>query len=223
MKQDEFSLMISGIQHFCFCQRQWALIHVEQQWLENLYTVKGNILHEKAHTQNYEKRGSVLIMRGLPVISKPLGVHGVCDVVEFHEDLNGITLKGKYGQNNVPYTPVPIEYKLGQSKTIDADRLQVCAQAMCLEEMLVCNIPKGYIFYGKTRQREEVLFDKDIRNKVDSMVKQMKDYFLRSHTPKVKTHKGCSSCSIKDICLPRLNKTIPVKDYITKYLGEEEL
>lgn len=145
-------MLLSGIQHYAFCPRQWALIHIEQQWEENYFTVMGNIMHENAHDRDFvEKRKNIVITRGMPVFSRTLGVRGDCDIVEFRPDKAGIPLKGREGT----YQPVPVEYKRGKPKEHDADVLQLCAQAMCLEEMLVCAVPKGFLYYGETRRRLE--------------------------------------------------------------------
>lgn len=217
-REDEF-LMLSGIQHFSFCRRQWALIHIEQQWKENYFTIDGNIMHENAHDGTFqEKRGNVLITRGMPVFSRTLGVSGVCDVVEFHKDPKGIFMQ-KYQDT---YLPVPVEYKRGKPKEHDADVLQLCAQAICLEEMLVCRIEKGYLYYGETRKRTEVIFDMDLRQKVSECFQDMHAMYDRNYTPKVKTTKACRSCSLAESCLPKLNKTISVKDYMDEKLKEDE-
>lgn len=130
-------LALSGLQHFSFCRRQWALIHIEQQWQENYLTTAGHLEHERAHDyEQSESRGDTLIMRDLRVFSRHLGITGACDVVEFHQSDDGVPLRGRNGL----WSAYPIEYKHGQSKTVDADRLQLCAEAMCLEEMLSCEI-----------------------------------------------------------------------------------
>lgn len=217
--EDEF-LMLSGIQHYAFCPRQWALIHIEQQWDENYLTITGNIMHEKVHDASLvEKRKNVIITRGMAVFSRTLGISGNCDVVEFHLDKNGITLSNYDGT----YQPVPVEYKRGKPKEHDADVLQLCAQAICLEEMLVCEIPKGYLFYGETKRRMEILFDKALRQSVISSFQKMHELFDRKYTPKVKTTKQCQSCSLNEICLPTLNKKTSVKTYINHRLMEEDL
>lgn len=142
LPEDEY-LALSGIQHFAFCRRQWALIHIEQQWAENLRTVEGDLLHRRAHGENQtESRGDTLIVCGLRVVSHWLQVQGVCDVVEFHRDPAGVTLAGREGK----WQPYPVEYKRGKPTPFDADELQLCAQAMCLEEMLLCSIPEGSLF-----------------------------------------------------------------------------
>ena len=139
-------LLLSGIQHFAFCRRQWALIHVEQQWAENARTVDGGIFHQRAHDgEQFESRGDVLIARGLRIFSHKLNVIGVCDVVEFHRDPLGITLTGREGKWRV----YPVEYKRGEPKDNDADRLQLCGQAMCLEEILACQFRKVACFTVK--------------------------------------------------------------------------
>ncbi len=156
-------LQLSGIQHFVYCKRQWALIHIEQQWKENLHTVQGNIFHQNAHDGFLrEKRGDTVITRGLPVFSKSLGINGVCDVVEFKKAQDGIHITGLNGS----WVPVLVEYKKGKPKQNECDVLQLAAQAVCLEEMLVCTIEKGYIFYGETRHRTEVQIDEEIRDKL---------------------------------------------------------
>ncbi len=215
--EDDF-LLISGIQHFAFCRRQWALIHIEQQWQENLRTVEGNIFHEKAHNKlSFEKRRDVLITRGLPVSSKELGLFGVCDVVEFHENENGIELYGHKGK----FIPVPVEYKRGSPKRHNADKLQLCAQALCLEEMFLCRIHKGFLYYGDTKHRFELNFDNNIRNEVKQVAKEMHEYFRRRYTPKVRTGSFCNTCSLKDICLPKLCKSKSVDEYISDFIKEK--
>lgn len=216
--EDDF-LLLSGIQHFAFCPRQWAFIHIEQQWEENYYTVTGNIMHEKAHDKEFtEKRKNVIITRGMPVFSRIMGVRGDCDVVEFQLDKSGIPIKNYQGL----YQPVPVEYKRGKPKEHDADLLQLCAQAMCLEEMLVCAIPKGYLYYGETRRRMEVLFDEELRRKVAETFEKMHQYYDRKYTPKVKTGKSCKACSLSGLCLPGLNKKISVEDYLERRVFSEE-
>lgn len=162
---EEDWLALSGIQHFSFCKRQWALIHIEQLWSENYLTTAGHLEHERAHDYaTSESRGDTLIMRDLRVYSRALGITGACDVVEFHKSNDGVPLHGRDGL----WLPYPIEYKHGKSKTIDADRLQLCAEAMCLEEMLACDIPEGALFYRQTKRRERVKLDEDLRNMVEA-------------------------------------------------------
>ena len=217
-KEEDF-LLLSGIQHFVFCRRQWALIHIEQQWQENLRTIEGRILHEKTHDDRLrEKRGDLIISRGMAIFSKTLGLTGVCDVVEFHKEDNGISI---FGRNGV-YKVIPIEYKRGKPKENDSDILQLCAQAMCLEEMLLCNIPEAFLFYGEIRRRQKVGLDDFLRNKVKTISKEMHEYYDRRYTPKVKPTKSCKACSLSEVCMPKLCKNPSVNSYIINRLLEVE-
>lgn len=216
---EEDYLQLSGLQHFSFCRRQWALIHIEQQWAENLRTVDGSILHEKAHdSAAREKRGDLIVTRDMRVHSPTLGISGSCDVVEFHRGEAGIHLTGQTGL----WQPYPVEYKRGAPKLTDADRLQLCAQAMCLEEMLCCDIPEGAVFYGEIRRREVIDLDAQLRSRVWDLLSQMHDLYRRSHTPKVKPTKGCNACSLKELCLPKLMKTRSAMDYLRKSMEESQ-
>ena len=216
--EDEY-LMISGIQHFKFCRRQWALIHVEQQWAENVHTVTGELMHKKAHDPYLtEKRKDTIIVRALPVSSRELGISGECDVVEFQKCEDGIQLHGHRGL----YSVFPVEYKKGKPKLTEEDKLQVVAQALCLEEMFSTRVAQGAIFYGETRRREQIEITEELREEVIHMLAEMHQYYARKYTPKVKSSKACNACSLKDICLPKLNKTVSVKTYIEQRLEEEE-
>ena len=214
---EEDYLPLSGIQHFAFCRRQWALIHIENQWAENERTVDGIIMHEKAHSGDAESRGDVVIMRALRVFSATLGVSGECDVVEFHRNADGISLNGHDGL----WQPYPVEYKLGKPKEHNADEMQLCAQAMCLEEMLCCTIPCGALFYGEPRRRTEVEFTPELRRAVEDSLNEMHDYYKRGYTPKAKPRKGCSACSLKEICLPKMVQRKSVAAYVEGALNEE--
>lgn len=216
-REDEF-LQLSGIQHFKFCKRQWALAYIEMQWQENVRTKEGKILHENAHNEaKKEKRGNLLIVRAMRIHSRELGVSGECDVVEFHRVDKGIQLVGKDGF----YKVAPIEYKRGKPKMDDSDILQITAQAMCLEEMLSCEISYGYIFYGEIRHRVKIEFTNEIRDKVRKAFGEMHKYFKQRYTPKVKTGKKCNACSLKGICLPVLNKKKSASRYIDMIIAEE--
>lgn len=215
--QEEDFLLLSGLQHFAFCRRQWALIHIEQQWAENFRTTDGKILHEKAHDGSQrERRGDMLITRGLRIHSATLGVSGACDVVEFHLTSDGITLPGEEGL----WQPYLVEYKRGTKKENDADRLQLCGQAICLEEMLCCAIPEGALYYGETRRREVVAFTEELREQVRSSLEEMHQLYKRAYTPKVKPTKSCNACSMKELCLPRLMKKRSVSEYLKKAMED---
>ncbi|MDL2259202.1 CRISPR-associated protein Cas4 [Eubacteriales bacterium OttesenSCG-928-K08] len=220
MEPNEQSLLISGIQHFAFCRRQWALIHVEQQWQENLRTVEGQLLHKKAHEDTVEKRGDLLIVRDMPVFSNMLGIRGACDVVEFHVDAGGVPLQGRYGKQGVLYRPIPIEYKRGKPKEDSSDALQLCAQAMCLEEMLACDIHEGFLYYGETHRRLAIVFDAPLRQRLLEMLQEMHAIYLRGYTPKSKPGAFCRACSLKELCLPMLCKNPSVMTYVSAHLKE---
>ena len=208
---------MSGIQHFAFCRRQWALIHIEQQWQENARTAQGQLDHVRCHDETLsEKRDNVFTVRGMRVFSRKLNLSGACDVVEFHKDKNGISLEGQPGF----WLPYPIEYKRGAPKAHDADRLQLCAQAMCLEEMLCCVIPEGALYYGDPRRRTPVLFTGGLRQAVSAALEEMHQLYRRGHTPKVRPAKSCSACSLKELCLPILRRRSTVADYLARAMED---
>lgn len=216
--QDEDFLQLSGIQHFAFCRRQWALIHIENMWVENYRTTDGAILHEKAHDpQGSESRGDLLILRGIHIHSSRLGITGQCDVVEFRRSQDGIRLNGREGL----WKPFPVEYKRGEPKENACDSLQLCAQAMCLEEMLCCSIPQGALFYGQPRRRLPVEFTEALRQQVKDMVSEMHQDYRRGYTPKVKPSKACNACSLKELCIPRLMRTRTAAEYLRHALEEQ--
>ena len=217
--KEEDYLMLSGIQHFAFCRRQWAMIHIEQQWAENYRTTAGELMHKKAHDEgSFEKRGDLLIVRGLRISSRELGLSGQCDVVEFHRDDEGVKLFGYEGK----WTPVPVEYKHGAPKEDNADELQLCAQAICLEEMFQIRISDGYLFYGENRRRSHVEFTEDLREAVKKAAGEMHDLFQKGYTPNVKPTKKCRACSLEDLCLPKLQKTVKVRTYIEQRIKARE-
>lgn len=158
----------------------------------------------------------MIVSRGMPVFSRTMGVSGVCDIVEFHrDDKRGIPLYGREGK----YLVYPVEYKKGQPKEEEEDILQMAAQAMCLEEMLGCNISKGYLFYGEIRRRMEVPLEEGIRQSVRDSFLEMHQYFQRNYTPKVRRTKACNACSLKNLCLPQLMKQKSARDYVDRQIG----
>ena len=214
--EDEY-LLISGLQHFAYCRRQWALIHIEHLWAENVLTVEGKLLHERAHDSSLrECRGDVVIVRGMKVFSAELGISGECDVVEFHRSSDGVTLQGLEGK----YIPFPIEYKRGEPRIDHANELQLCAQTMCLEEMLCCDIQEGALYFGQTRHRERVSFTEELRCEVKNALAEMHLFYQRKHTPKVKPNKGCRSCSLNEYCLPKMMKKKSVASYLKEHLED---
>ena len=211
-------LMLSGLQHFAYCRRQWALIHVEQQWQEILHTAEGQVFHRRAHDEEQtEVRGDTIIVRGMRVQSERLGISGICDVVEFTRSPDGIALAGREGR----YQVHPVEYKKGAPKEHQADELQLCAQAMCLEEMLLCRIDEGSLFYGEPRRRTRVTFSPELRAQAEQMLGEMHQMDERGHTPRVKRHKGCSACSLKEICLPGMDRVPAASAYLRAHVQEE--
>ena len=215
-KEEDF-LQLSGLQHFKFCRRRWALIHIEHQWAENYRTIDGAILHQNAHdTAFQESRGDRIITRGVSIYSAELGVSGQCDVLEYHRGNTGIPIAGKDGL----WQPFPVEYKRGKPREDTGDALQLCGQAMCLETMLCCDIPEGALYYGEIRRRERVAFTPELRGQVRQMLAQMHDLYQRGYTPKVKPAKSCNACSMKELCLPKLMKNRSVAAYLKAAMEE---
>ncbi|NLM46107.1 MAG: CRISPR-associated protein Cas4 [Firmicutes bacterium] len=214
---DDELLQLSGIQHFAFCRRQWALIYIEQQWQENILTYYGRELHERADDPFLtEARGTVVITRSMPVISRQLGLYGVADVVEFYRDEVGITIKGRTGF----WRPHPVEYKLGQPKPDDRDQVQLCAQAICLEEMLGVSINAGSLFYGRIRRRQPVEFDIALRKRVFALAAEMHELFQQGITPPAEYSPACKSCSLIEICLPAPRAKKSIRRYLAEALKE---
>jgi CRISPR-associated exonuclease Cas4 len=214
---DDELLMISGIQHFAFCRRQWALIHIEQQWQENLLTFGGRELHERVDDPFFtEARGTVLVTRSLPIISRRLGLYGVADVVEFYRSDEGVRLRGRNGL----WRPHPVEYKYGEPKIDERDMVQLCAQAFCLEEMFNTSIAQGDIFYGRVRRRQKVEFDEALRQRVIELSREMHRLFEEGTTPLPEQTKACRSCSLVEICLPHTGKRRSVRRYLDDALRE---
>lgn len=207
MYTEEDFLQLSALQHFIFCKRQCALIHIEQIWTENWLTAEGRIMHEKVHEERIENQKDIRIERGMPLHSFELGLSGKADVVEFHKL-----------EDSKKWVPFPVEYKRGKPKADDSDKIQLCAQALCLEEMLNIKIPCGAIFYGKTRHRFDIQFDEALRNKTKEAAKQLHIFIEAESTPPPVYTPKCKSCSFIDVCLP---KTIGRKFSVKKYLLEE--
>ncbi len=216
-RDDEF-LALSGVQHFAFCRRQWALIHIDQAWSDNGLTAQGNIAHERAHDEGLrERRGDVLVVRGLFVRSASLGIAGKCDVVEFHKDAAGHPLCGEEGL----WRPVPVEYKHGRAKVGDEDRLQLCCQAMCLEEMFATGIGTGYLYYASTHSRERVDLAETLRSRVGEIVAEMHQIYCRRYIPKVRPSSSCKACSLVELCVPKA-MGLSVVDYIDQMTGADQ-
>lgn len=215
-------LALSGIQHYAFCRRQWALIHIEQQWAENVLTFEGRQLHRRADDPYIcESRGDVLITRAMPLVSYALGFYGVADVVEFHAAVApSATHTVRLPRHEGWWIPFPVEYKRGKPKADDWDELQLCAQAMALEEMLGVAVEDGALFYGERERRVQVTFHAELRDKVRALMDEMHRLFQTGQTPLPKYASRCKSCSLLDICLPKL-KADASRDYLQKYLQKD--
>ena len=213
-------LPLSGLQHLVFCERQCALIHVEQAWRENRLTAEGRVLHERVDAGEGERRADLRISRGLPLRSLRLGLSGRADVVEFHRvglGEEGARVPGLAGY----WRPFPVEYKRGQQKWIDCDRVQLCAQALCLEEMLQVQVSTGAIFYGRVRRRETVVFDSALREVTAGAARRFHDLLTNGHTPVVHYAPKCRSCSLLDICMPPKRRGRPsVSDYMLAAMAD---
>ena len=225
--QDDELLALSGLQHYAFCPRQWALIHLEQLWQENLRTAEGRIMHDKAHNPDIEDaRNGVVTLRAVVLVSYELGLNGVADVIEMYRvddaEQPGISIQGYKGR----YQPCPVEYKRGRPKKDDRDAVQLCAQAICLEEMYGVYIEKGFLFYGQTRRRQEIVFDAKLRERVARLANQMHLSFDEGTTPPASRKVRCDLCSMLDVCLPKVTlKAKPVSAFIAQQIdaGNREL
>jgi len=217
MFDEDRLLPISALQHLLFCQRQCALIHIERLWAENRLTVEGGQLHRKAHDGPDSTRPGVRTARGMVLTSRRLGLFGVADVVEFRETESDDLV------DDLPDI-LPIEYKRGKPKAHDADRVQLCAQALCIEEMLHVpgRIAVGAIFYGRTRRRESVPFDAALRARTEQAAARFHEMIAGGITPKARREKKCDRCSLLHLCLPdamRPRKTATV--YLRQITGEQ--
>ena len=203
MYTEDDLLMISGLQHLAFCERQWALIHLENIWSENRLTVEGKHLHERVHETEAETRKDVRVVRGLRLRSLRLGLVGVADVVEFHrDDAKGLTVPGLTGR----WTVFPVEYKRGRPKPDRSDEVQLCAQALCLEEMLGGRVEAGAMFYATPRRRHDVAFDSVLREETERLSAQVHVLWEKGSTPKARYAPKCDNCSLIASCLPKASE-----------------
>lgn len=199
-------LPLSALQHLVFCERQAALIHLEGLWRENPLTFEGRELHERVDKMAGESRGDVRIVRGLPLVHHGLGLIGRADVVELHRQpsadagVPAARIPGLRGR----WRAFPVEYKRGRPKSHDADRVQLCAQALCLEEMWQAPVPDGALFYGKTRRREEVAFDTDLRRTTEEACRRLHELVAAGITPPAVFEPKCRRCSLRPLCRPEV-------------------
>ncbi len=203
-------LMISALQHILFCPRQCALIHIEQQWTENRYTAEGKIMHERVDEAGRESRGRIRTAFGLPLRSLRLGLSGRADAVEYHR-------QGDESPGTPFWQPFPVEYKRGKPKKNDSDLVQLCAQAICLEEMLVCSVREGAIYYGKPRRRMAVIFDDALREETTEAARRLHVLIATGLTPQARYEKKCDSCSLLPLCMP---KTTGARRSVQGYLSK---
>lgn len=213
--EDEL-LPLSGLSHLSFCERRWALIHVESVWEDNQFTAEGDHLHQRAHSGDVETRPGVLVRRTLPLHSFRLGLSGQADIVEFHPSDSEISIQlaGRKGNWQV----LPVEYKRSRDKAGSiAYRIQLCAQAICLEEMLHTNVPEGAIYDASARRRQEVRFDPSVRNEVMRLAEQMHSLFKAGITPAAVLKRACRNCSLINYCLPSALASAPS---VSKYLND---
>ena len=221
MYNDDQMLMLSGIQHYMFCPRQWALIHIEQQWDENRLTAEGQLLHENVDNPAYrQKNGDVITLRAVHIASHTLGLYGVTDAIELlpSDDATDAITHPRYPGYWKPY---PVEYKRGHRKPDERDEVQLAAQVICLEEMYGIHIPEAALFYNETRHREVVAIDEHLRQLTYELSDAMHQTFESGFTPKAEERRGCRSCSLIDICSPELTKKTSVAYYLKKTLDEE--
>lgn len=197
---DEY-LMLSALQHYAFCPRQFALIHIEQVWADNRFTAEGNILHERVDSGEAEQRGAVRYERGVMLESHQYRLRGKMDLLEI--------LQGN------PPGYLPVEYKRGKPKVADWDRIQLCAQALCLEEMRSVTVAEGAIWYWEVRRRENVVLDEPLRNETRRVIAAAHELKASSRTPPpIQDKKRCRACSLVDLCAPNLFRKDTSKTYI---------
>lgn len=221
MYAEDEMLMLSGIQHYMFCPRQWALIHIEQQWAENKLTTEGNILHQNVDNPFYrQKNGDVITLRSLHIASKELGLYGITDAVELiPSDSSEDTIT--HNRYKGYWKPYPVEYKRGHHKPDERDEVQLAAQVICLEEMYGINIPYGALYYNEVKHREIINISEPLRRTTRQCAFQMHEIFKTGIMPNATKAPHCKNCSLKDICIPELNNCTKVSTYLINNLYED--
>ncbi|RJP80279.1 MAG: CRISPR-associated protein Cas4 [Desulfobacteraceae bacterium] len=204
MDSEDDLLPLSALQHYLFCPRQCALIHLERQWFENQFTAEGRVMHERVDQGGKKDLAGLRIEYALRLVCRELGLSGQADVVEFHRS----------DKESDVWVPYPVEYKRGKPKKDNSDKVQLCAQALCLEEMLDIAVPEGALFYGKTRRRQSVLFDSKLRQETTETAKRLRSMIQNRITPEPFYTKKCESCSFLDFCMPRVCRVKSVKSYL---------
>jgi len=209
MYSEDDLLPLTGLQNMLYCKRRCALKHIEQAWADNFFTAKGSVMHDKVHKEKSEYRKGVIIERSVFIRSYKLGLKGKSDVVEFH----------KSGDKFIPF---PVEYKSGRAKADNTDKVQLCAQAMCFEEMMNVKIEDGAIFYGKTRNRLNVKLDESLREETSYLAQEFHSLVGIGKTPKEEYSKKCDNCSLKELCLPEIFTKKSVKKYLAEIINDEK-
>ncbi len=220
MYTEDEMLMLSGIQHFMFCPRQWALIHIEQQWEENKLTAEGQLLHKNVDDPFYrQKNGDSIILRAIHIASKELGLYGITDAVELipSDSPKDSVIHNKYKGFWKLY---PVEYKRGRPKCDETDKVQLVAQAICLEEMYGIKISCGALYYNAIKHREVIPITEELRNITRECAYQMHNIFKSGIVPKAHKEHRCKNCSIVDICLPEINDSPRASVYLKNNLYE---
>ena len=205
--EDDF-IHINALQHYMFCRRQCALVYVEDVWQENVLTIRGSILHEKIDSENYETRRGVKSVFNLRIHSYRLGIVGKCDVVEFRKGASATLV-------------TPVEFKAGKPKCDNTDKVQLCAQVLCLEEMLSTTIPEAEFFYGKIRRRVPVEMDSSLREQTENVVQGVRELLSKQIVPKMEYHSHCRSCSLEQICMPKVLNDKKIKNYLHQLYTQE--
>ena len=201
--EDEL-IPISYLSQYYYCQRRAGLLLLEEQWNENVHTAEGSVMHERVHTGGHESRGETMVTRGLYLRSLELGLTGVADSVEFHASTEGYVLPWLKGR----WTVCPVEYKHGERRNEIEYEVQLCAQAICIEEMTGCKIEYGYIYYGADRRRKQVILGDELRNMVCKGAEGLHSMMKSKVTPHAIKGPKCRECSMADVCLPgKLNNT----------------
>ena len=185
---DDDEVLLSALNHFLYCERRCALIHVEGIFRQNAFTTEGTLHHEEADTPGYESQPGARVVRALPLFSGELGLSGTADIVEF---------RGR--------TPFPVEYKRGKRKQWSNDDVQLCGQALCLEEMFGVEVPAGAIFHAASKRRREVRFTNDVRERTRAAVKAVRELLRQRIVPPARLKPQCDGCSLRPDCLPELN------------------
>lgn len=205
------TLYLSRLQHYLYCPRQFALIELEGVWAENRFTAEGQVLHQKVNEREQVRRGNIRTVSALPLASESLGIEGIADVVEFHRLDDGTE------------SAFPVEYKRGKPKSHRADEVQLCAQALCLEEMLGQSIPAGALFYGETRRRQDVTFDQALRDLTLQAIDECRAMISAGQTPApIYEPRKCRGCSLMDICQPQiLGRHVHVVDWLARQVQED--